>query len=1192
MNTENERNYNYSEDNDEIESLSNEQEKTFKDFDLGKKLEFLPTKKLRKKWYETSFSYEGIDQSIEYLREMWIDNGYREEYVSPDGKKYASPFEMIDDQKERVKDLNEKERARYEYIVEVFESTLLRNGGYRYGLELSQNDPERYFEFLEKNSRDYFWSTPEGQRQLRLYNKRESYEKDSSLSNDLAKEIINRYIEYDTYGTGYEFHKEHYKNAADSYLSNHLYNNLEYWSNEDNVIKLFRYYEAGGADSEEILELYHNSYQNIKEEGFDIQSISHTDPEIKEEEFDDFKSTWEIFKMPGIIQGEYEEFRKGVVEKLYNPSEIELFFRMMSCKERKYPLVHFLDKVSTLRENSDELVSDVAKKFFENLLLDPDLYLLVDVVRMFERDQKVVKKVKEIEAKELMKRRLEIGDDIREKIKFWEEDEDKVEAREEKRSNREKKLLDSIKEVTIGITYNELVEMAFKSPQFYEEKWVRSGGLRVLREIYHNSPNLYLDLAAEYLTEYVNLDNQDLSEEERKEREDGLRMIIESMFSIDVRSLNRELYDEYSTIKEEREKEIEDSNFLIKFGKKLIGKYHYDLRIEENLKYYKDTSAWVKYFREREHMYDVLSKLCVKDQKLFLYVMDNFLDSCNKKNDYNYFDGVRTLNIYYEKMRLRKENEEKNGGPQTVKDPIGGDREEIERMILQDAEKLCTPPTINITVNSKYRNPENRDELLTKYLEAYNYYVLNSKLGLDGLEIVNSDNGIDIAIRDITAEEGLITALEALDIELEFNNGNVSLVNFEYEKLLKRITGILVTPTIYEWHEDDKKNVNEKNARLRTDFFLPSELNIEYSDDVKDLWKLTKEQNIHFKFHYLSWYKEAKIVMGDVDSFNTVISAWLDGLVETKEDIREAKRDYLRRLENVWKDTIEALKVTYEYERFNRVEMFERFIKDTAIEQLVGMIDENPKGDIKLAMLSASILRSVLLRAKEKEVYEGVKKSSITLRKHFEEFVPEMSVKDIKIERVERALKSLGFKETKDGLEMFRNVWENLRYLRWKRGKGQSFLLTADGIQIYNPQRNMYPATIDKKAVDGNITKIVTREQDGGAEEETISWERIVNEAGEIEFDYAPIGDVVLRVLNEYSTWFRKTTPEVYNEYREKAAANIIVKSKFSGEKMFEIFAVPEAKQFWRTLYKYGELMLKEEGAEDMLELLKLLNET
>jgi hypothetical protein len=555
--------------------------------------------------------------------------------------------------------------------------------------------------------------------------------------------------------------------------------------------------------------------------------------------------------------------------------------------------------------------------------------------------------------------------------------------------------------------------------------------------------------------------------------------------------------------------------------------------------------------------------------------MESLIKNSSSTKDANYFDNVRIVNLLGKRLA-----EQVAKSIKTLKDPLMEEREEIERKIIMDAKKVCTPPEIRMTLNKKYLDPSSRSDLLKKYLENYSYFV--ESLDLKDLLIFNSVDGVKISGSGI--DDKLETAVKALGYKVERNGNELNLNDFEYHEYLKRLVGIMYSPTLYEWREDDKAN-NKENDKLRSLFFVPQNIGLVFSDN-KDGFSV--DQTRFFLQNYLPWYIEMRLLTGNVDSLNRIISAWLVNRPDIKVDANNQKSDIEKRIRNIWPDTLEAFKVSYNYERFRRVEMLKKFLEATNVEEVVEMINNDP---IKLAILSSSILSSSLNIAKEETVYKGIRKAIATLDKQFEGLSSEAYMNKERIDRVKSGLKKLGYEETEEGLEMFRTLWKNLWYLRGNRGLGQTITITAGGLDISNPNRSMYAKIpVSTSNIKGELVKTYVKQYDGGADHEFISWKQIMS-IGEAEFDYIPVKDFLIKVTTNFATIFKKRKPDVVKEFEKAGPANILLKLPGRDEPLCEIFAVPRPQEAWKLIKDFAKLMTSEEGAEDAIELLKILNE-
>ncbi|NLB12155.1 hypothetical protein GX830_02130 [Candidatus Dojkabacteria bacterium] len=1055
------------------------------------------------------YDYARIEDKLGLYHNVWLKDGYKTEYTFVDGRKFSSPFQMIDEE------LN-SEIDEDRFAADLFESTLLRSAdGYRYGQRLARRDKERYEEFLLKNSRDDFWATHQGIEVLTEYAISEERVGEEFVSAKLMKHRIN-YC-YNLFLP--EREPNHYseklyktKEFIDLYLSRHLYEHLPFWKKEANARDLYKHFKAGGLNSFEVIKSVHQSYSNVEEHGFKLENPYVYNPHINKEDFKKFQNVWNLLEMPRMVDSKYKEFREDLIRKQDDPKFYEEIQTMFSNKAKKYPFLNIVERLGQQSKEGDTVLGEASKKFLSNLIVDPELYHIANSLRMYG-----------------------IGNSKREKV-----DEEE------------------------SMTYKRLLDMTFENPKFLDWQWYRESGQKTLREIYRYAPSMYLDIVSKYLENFV--ENPSLSPKQL----DSIKKILYSIFTENIKEKNLNLYDSYSNIKNS----TGDSKSE-RVRKLICGEFKEDLVLEENLKFFESTEKWVKFFKDRDTMFNVFSKLYLQDENLFLHIMESLIKNSSSTKDANYFDNVRIVNLLGKRLA-----EQVAKSIKTLKDPLMEEREEIERKIIMDAKKVCTPPEIRMTLNKKYLDPSSRSDLLKKYLENYSYFV--ESLDLKDLLIFNSVDGVKISGSGI--DDKLETAVKALGYKVERNGNELNLNDFEYHEYLKRLVGIMYSPTLYEWREDDKAN-NKENDKLRSLFFVPQNIGLVFSDN-KDGFSV--DQTRFFLQNYLPWYIEMRLLTGNVDSLNRIISAWLVNRPDIKVDANNQKSDIEKRIRNIWPDTLEAFKVSYNYERFRRVEMLKKFLEATNVEEVVEMINNDP---IKLAILSSSILSSSLNIAKEETVYKGIRKAIATLDKQFEGLSSEAYMNKERIDRVKSGLKKLGYEETEEGLEMFRTLWKNLWYLRGNRGLGQTITITAGGLDISNPNKSMYAKIpVSTSNIKGELVKTYVKQYDGGADHEFISWKQIMS-IGEAEFDYIPVKDFLIKVTTNFATIFKKRKPDVVKEFEKAGPANILLKLPGRDEPLCEIFAVPRPQEAWKLIKDFAKLMTSEEGAEDAIELLKILNE-
>lgn len=1064
---------------------------------------------------EKIYDYARIEDKLGLYHNIWLKEGYKSEFVSVEGEKFSSPFQMID---EGLNSEIDEDR----FAADLFESTLLRSpNGYWYAQRLARKDAGRYEEFICKNSKDDFWSTHAGVMALTAYATAEEKAGRGFVSAKMIKHRIDYYYNEfiperkPDYYLG-ELNKV--KESIDLYILRHAYAHLPFWKEESNVRDLHRYSKVGGLNALEVINSVHQSYLNVEKYDFKLKNPYVYNPHVDEKNFEEFENVWNLLEIPGVIDNKYEEFREDLIRKLHDPKFYEEIPAMFSKKARKYPFLNIVERLGQQSKEDDTVLGKVSKEFLSNLILDPELYHIVNSLRMYE-----------------------IGEDKRGKL--------------DKEGNK-------IVEDEI-ITYRQMLDMTFENPKFFDWQWYRDGGQKTLREIYNNAPYMYLDIVSKYLESYV--DNPSLTSKELG----SVKKILYSVFTEDIKGKNLNLYNSYSNIKDS----IEDSR-IEKVRKLIYGEFKEDLVLEENLKFFESSGEWIKFFKDRDKIFSTFSKLYLQDEDLFLHIMESLIKNSSSTKDANYFDNVRIVNLLGKRLA-----EQVAKGVKTLKDPLMEEREEIERKIIKDAKNVCTPPEIRITLNKKYLDPNSKTDLLKEYLERYSDYV--ERLDLGGLTLSNFKDGIKISGDEI--DERIERSIKALGFKVEKNGKELNLNSFNHDEYLKRLSGVMYTPTLFEWREDDKVN-SEANEKLRSLFFVPQSVELVFSDNREGF---SEAQRRFFLQNYLPWYIEMRLLTGDIDSLNRVISAWLIDRPDIKVDVNNQKSDIEKRIKNIWPDTLEAFKVSYDYERFRRVEMLRKFLEATNVEEVVEMINNDPT---KLAILSSSILSSSLNIAKEKTVYRGIKKTIATLDKQFEGLSSETYIAKERINRVKNGLKRLGYEETEEGLEMFRTLWKNLWYLRGNRGLGQTITITAGGLDITNPNKSMYAKVpIRTSNTRGEIIKTHVKQYDGGADHEFISWKQI-DSIDEAEFDYIPVKDFLIKVTTNFATIFKKRKPDVVREFEKAGPADILLKLPGRDEPLCEIFAVPRPHEVWRLIKDFAKLMTSEDGAEDAIELLKVLN--
>jgi len=133
------------------------------------------------------YDYARIEDKLGLYHNIWLKEGYKSEFVSVEGEKFSSPFQMID---EGLNSEIDEDR----FAADLFESTLLRSpNGYWYGQRLARKDAGRYEEFIYKNSKDDFWSTHAGVMALTAYATAEEKAGRGFVSAKMIKHRIDYY---------------------------------------------------------------------------------------------------------------------------------------------------------------------------------------------------------------------------------------------------------------------------------------------------------------------------------------------------------------------------------------------------------------------------------------------------------------------------------------------------------------------------------------------------------------------------------------------------------------------------------------------------------------------------------------------------------------------------------------------------------------------------------------------------------------------------------------------------------------------------------------------------------------------------------------------------------------------------------------------------------------------------------------
>jgi hypothetical protein len=719
------------------------------------------------------------------------------------------------------------------------------------------------------------------------------------------------------------------------------------------------------------------------------------------------------------------------------------------------------------------------------------------------------------------------------------------------------------KDLEISVAYKDILDRSFNNPKYISWDWFKKEGSNILRSMYEYTPYMYMDIVKRYVDMYCFDSN--LTEQESGD----IRKILLTLFHLNVKESNELLYKGYTDLKDSK-KHIKGEK-AIDF---LFGKEDGDIRIEENLEFFKSSEDWVTFFKSNSFNRNLVY-LFNNDNELFNIIINSLMKSSPTSKDSNYFDNVRMINIVGKKLQEQYEK-----GAVTLEDYLGEERQEIERAIVRNAIKLCTPPDVRLTVNVEVDTPEFFKALFEQYLNQYSEIV--KKLG--DLNLNYDGKSIQIYTENISQE--LLDSIKALDLKYVIEKDRV-LVDIESrEDIERKLIGILISPTLFEWREDDKSNDNTQNGRLRTLFFLPQNIDVAYKKNGKVSPFTTTfsiPQKKHFVQNYLQWYLDVKSTSGDLKSLNTVVASWLigTGLSDMRKDVYKQIEQISKESDRVWKDLEQALAISYEYERFKRLNVLEKFLLAVNIEQLMPLVNEDR---FQTSLITASIIKSTLEIAKKESVLKGIMQTSATLQNEFEGTSSISYLAKEKRERVEKALKGLGFTPTDDGLEMFRNIWINFWYLRGFRGESQTLKITSAGIEISNPKRNMYEYEKRK-----NETQPLARKYEGGQDKIIVSWSQI-RDVKETKIDMIPSKDIIIKFFTSLaSATGKEKRPEFILDIEQQGPANIILKLPGRDEPLCEIFAIHKPMEFWKLLKDLANLMVDEEASEDALELLKML---
>lgn len=512
---------------------------------------------------------------------------------------------------------------------------------------------------------------------------------------------------------------------------------------------------------------------------------------------------------------------------------------------------------------------------------------------------------------------------------------------------------------------------------------------------------------------------------------------------------------------------------------------------------------------------------------------------------------------------------------------------ETGRNVLATAYEICSVPEVRVSLAGDIENPETLYSVYIEYRKRYLDIVERIPEGETLPEIFVRDDGKIGLIAPTTDNNRRIVSSLGFVITQESDGSEY--LNTTKEALLKRMLGILVSPTLHEWREDDKVNRNPNNDRVRTLFFVPRNIEIDFRDRPSGgaIMYFSKPQRQHFIQNYLQWYIEAKYLSGDISSFNTVVASWLSDQPDLRMDAEHQKEDIRKKLDGIWDDFTDALGVAYKIERFKRFELLRRLLLATNIEELVPLITSDVT---QVAILSSAILRGTLEAAQEAKIFRNIQKVTSTLGQQFEGSLTMAYLSGEKLERIKEGLKKLGFQDTDEGLQMFRNIWRNLFYLRGERGSNQTLRISTEGLSISNPSRTMYPSkVVPSKNKKGETVENVVREYEGGRDKLVVSWAQI-RQIGEVDYDYTFLVDFSVKLLTSLASIGGKDKrPEVIDVLEEEGPANIVVRLPGREQPLFEIFAVKRPKEVWKLITGMAELMADEEGPATLKDLLSVL---
>lgn len=1104
---------------------------------------------------EFSFNKERVEKIVgkieEYEGIWWGRDIYVTEYVKDEEISFRDPFEMI----EYVQEYGDEEEV---YAIKKFKRNIVRNPrGYKYVQALGRRDIQQFNQYLFEASQDEYWHTHEGRNILSTYASKEGFRNRLPVSSIIAKNILDTYLyEDDTYKRGEDITGEtnlddfeYRESTVKQGLLPPNKNNLTVYDRWRGLGESLPYW-VDSSSKEKSLE----KMRYTLDQYFMRHSYAHLGFWSKPE---NVLSLYQYWKESGVslpidvIQTKHQQYTELEVD----PS----FHEHADVPERQSQYARFnrvlngLLETPILKNKYMELRKTFVKSFEDDKKEKPD-----SIVEKKKKAFEVLESIAELrKSKDLITRNSSYG--FFSNLLFDEELFLMVDIlrREELSEDKKKKKL--------SISYKEILNHAFENPQYTSWEWFRINRGVLQKDIYENAPHLYMDIVKEYVKLYCS--DRDMDDKQRGD----IRRIISTLFSTDMKKENRRVYGELTKTEDEgseKKKKNKVFEILAKFTEKKV-------KEEENIEFFKDTKEWAKYFKSNEFN-RYLVTLFNEDEELFNHIIYSLMNNSSITKDSTYFDNVRMVNIVGRELAKQYRQ-----GSRTVEDLINTEKEEIERRIIENANRLCNAPELKVTLNSDMNDPELVRNIFIKYLQQYSNIV--DSIDMENINIF--EEGEYLRLDPKQNERGLFDALRGLGYEyLVDTEGNILIKIEDRKKFVDKVVGILITPTLFEWAEDDKENTNPNNQKLRSLFFLPKNIQISYKNnpdlDLLDI-SLSTNQKRYFVQNYLQWYLRAKHTSGDIKSLNSVISTWLIDMNDIKTDVYEQSKQISKETEQVWSDLGKALEVVFDNERFRRMKILEKLLLAVNIEQLIPLVNIDR---YQTALLASSILKSALEIAEEENVLKGVMYISSTLRNEFEGTTSLTYLGQEEREKVTRALKALGFSQTDDGLEMFRDMWTNFWYLRGFRGESQTLKITSAGIEISNPKRNMYEYEERKKETDKSRRKF-----GGGQDKVLISWSQI-RDVKEIKIDLIPINDLAVRLITTFASVSKqKTRPKILSKIESKGPANIKLKLPGRDEPLCEIFALHKPQEFWKLLQDFSKLMVDEEASEDALELLKVL---